>query len=118
MILTLKEGQVFELGENTGILLENQIIKIPSIAFGEDSCVISLFYFKDEETFVEGGNAFDRKTIQLGKEELVSIKEKIGDIFLLENNLVFLNPDKVNSLLSVIQMDGSNMGEKYERKTD
>lgn len=118
MILTLKEGQVFELGKDTGIVLDNQIIKIPSIAFGEDSCVISLFYFKDESTFFEGGSAFDRKTIQLGKEELSSIQEKIGDIFVLENNLVFLNPDKVNDLLSVIQMDGSNMGEKYERKAD
>lgn len=116
MILQLKEGQSYEIGKNTGILLTEQIIKIPTIAFSEQECVISFYYFKDEKAYLDGKSPFESKNIRLNKSDLAIIKTNLDDIFVIENNLVFLNPDKVNQLLELITVDGDIMGKKYERK--
>lgn len=116
MILKLKQGETFELGKDTGILLEDQIIKIVSTSFTDDLCILSLFYYKDEESFVENKSAFTQNMIKLTFVDLAKLKETIGDIFILENNSVVLNPDNIDKLLSLIKIDDKILGEKYEAK--
>ena len=104
----LKTDASYELGKGTGIFLPDVIIK-PILAFTENEAVISLLFFNGEAK-----TAFKKQDVKLTKEELDALTQAVGEIFVIEDNLVSLNPDTSDKLISLLQIDGEVLGEKFE----
>ncbi len=116
MVLQLKEGKLHEYGKDTGIFLEEAIIKIVAVTFYENQAALTLLNFQSEEVMNKGGAAFSKSTIQLSKDDLTKLKEDLGDIFILQENSVFLCPDNVNNLMNRLKIGDVVIGDNYERK--